>query len=59
MEKENLIRVIAQTNKKIEYLKEFRVFYLVIQTREVNYLSVLERLKEREDSNKTHQLKDI
>lgn len=25
-EKENLIRVIAQTNKKIEYLKEFRVF---------------------------------
>ena len=24
-EKENLIRVIAQTNKKIDYLKEFRV----------------------------------
>ena len=53
------MRVIAQTNKKIDYLKEFRVFCLVIQTREVNYLSVLERLKEREDSNKTHQLKDI
>ena len=30
-----------------------------MQTRESEYLSVLERLKEREEANRSHQLKDI
>ena len=30
-EKENLIRVIAQTNKKIDYLKEFRVYCVLFR----------------------------
>ncbi len=46
-------------NKEDRILKAVQSTLLSIQSREGEYLTVLERLRDREDSNKTHQLKDI